>query len=256
MQELCRTYRCRDFFIHDLIQEEPFFTVKTLRILFVRDHQHSSTFRAGSWDGALPGSEITLWVISTSVKIAAFAGLSFDNFPLVLGAEYTDLLQPGLRVPAVREIIAADELPVSTPADYQVPSVERARSAYLFQLFHLWNILLCQLDLSCEGTVKFSDYLHPRQITCRDLIQVFLHRGSKPDIQNLWKILDQQVVDQEPGFGGNQAFAFTADITPLLQGSQDGRISGRSANAVLFQSPHQGSLREARRRLGKMLFWK
>jgi hypothetical protein len=88
------------------VEGEHLFTLQALCLVFFRDDQHSLARWTGGWKRALPTREIAFGIIGAAVENTAFSRSSLDHLAAIVGASHTDLLQPGLRMPAGWEIAA------------------------------------------------------------------------------------------------------------------------------------------------------
>ena len=121
----------------------------------------------------------------------------------------------------------------------------------LFQVSHL---LLRPFQLLLEAGIEYLQSLHPALLPLFYGIQLFLHPGGVPHIEEVGEVLHQQVGDQAAELGGDKALLFFFDISPLLNGGKYGSVSAGASNPLFLQLFHHGGFGIARRRLGEMLF--
>ena len=113
-------------FRDDLFQQEGFGTLDALRFAFVGNDQHPAAFGAGLGQRFLPGREIAIRIIDTTEEGAPLARLALHQFAAIGRAGHADLQEPGLRIAAIRETAAGDELPKAPVTDDQFLAAGRA----------------------------------------------------------------------------------------------------------------------------------
>ena len=101
--------------------------------------------------------------------------------------------------------------------------------------------------------VERVQYAAPLALADRDLVQVPLHAGGERIVEQVGKILDQPVGHEFADLLRVEAALPERDVAPLLDGGDDRRISGGSADAALFQFADETGFAVAGRRFGEML---
>ncbi len=87
----------------------------------------------------------------------------------------------------------------------------------------------------------------------RDLVEIAFHLRREGEIENLRKMLDEQVVHGGADFGRHETPFLLRDVAPRLNRLHDRRVRRGPADAVLFKRLDQRSFGVSRRRFGKML---
>src|SRR5512138_3489136 len=138
-------------FRNDLFQRERFLAVRTLGFTLACDDQQPTALWTGLLQRALPGSEVTGWIILTAVEGAPFTRLARDQFAAILRAVHADLFQPGFGVTAGGEIRARDKLPKTPVADDQLAPIFRALASDRLRLaLHHRHLRLRLFQVFCE----------------------------------------------------------------------------------------------------------
>ena len=139
-------------------------------------------------------------------------------------------------------------------------------------------------DLFVKGSVKLTDHLVPYLFAFGDIVEIFLHIGSKIIVEDIGKMVHQEIVDQHTDIGWKKFGFFVAGIfrfyrfgyLVIFQGDQgivagnaravffhhvfsfldrgDGRgVGGGASDAQFFQFFNQGCLGVTERLLGEFL---
>ena len=83
-----------------------------------------------------------------------------------------------------------------------------------------------------------------------DLVEVVLHRGREPVVDQIGEVVLEQADDGEGGEGGDERCPLFPDITTVLDRADDAGVGRGPADPELFQATHERGLGVARRRLG------
>jgi hypothetical protein len=108
---------CRNFLDRNLVKRELLFTIGAFSVIFVVDNEQVPAIGTGFFQWFFPGGKFTFRVVRATVKSSPLPSFSFYNLTPIQGAGDTNFLQKWFRVAAFREITAADELAIASPAD-------------------------------------------------------------------------------------------------------------------------------------------
>ncbi len=75
------------------------------------------------------------------------------------------------------------------------------------------------------------------------------------EVENVFKILDQQIGDDQADLRGSELASDFLRVLPLLNSAEDGGVGRRPTDAALFKLFDQRSFVKARRRFCEMLLW-
>ena len=115
-------------------------------------------------------------------------------------------------------------------------------------IFHL------VVDAGLETGPEFFHQRHPVLLAARNLVQrVFQLRGELV-IHVLLEVLGQEARHYSADIGRVEALVLQFHVLAVDEGSDDGCVGRRAADAVLFQRLDQRGLAVSRWRLGEMLF--
>ncbi len=116
------------------------------------------------------------------------------------------------------------------------------------------HALFDQLDLRDERSPELPERRPPIFLATRHCIQLVFHVGREAVLHIAVEVIGEKAIDDLADVGRDEAAVVHFRVFPVLQCGNDRRVSGRAADAVLFQCLHQRGFRKTRRRLSEMLF--
>src|SRR4030088_1899523 len=143
---------------------------------------------------------------------------------------------------------------VLAPLDDQRRSAELA--LFVGRLLHtldVFHVLLGVSKILSELLVKLGERVVARLLAFFNLVELFCQARGVLEVENVFKILDQQIGDDQADLRGSELASDFLRVLPLLDCAENGGVGGGPPNAALFEFFHQRSFVKARRRLGEML---
>ena len=128
---------------------------------------------------------------------------------------------------------------------------ERARHGHLLARhvrFHFAHL----------GHERLPEVLHhhyPVLLAAANAVELVFKVAGESVVHVLREKLHQEVADNLARVRRREPTAFQFGVLAVHQRVDDGRVGGRTANAIFFQRLHERSFGVARRWLREMLFW-
>ena len=101
--------------------------------------------------------------------------------------------------------------------------------------------------------VELSERVSPLLFAFLDFVEFFFQPRRVLHIEDVAKILDQQIGNHQSDLSWHEFPAEFLHILPLLNRAEDGRVRRRTSDTAFFQFFHQRGFVVARRRLGEVL---
>ena len=105
-----------------------------------------------------------------------------------------------------------------------------------------------------ELVVEGADHFGPLDFPLTDFVQLIFHHGGEADLEQFGQTFHQIIVDPETQIRGDQFAFFLLNVLADLNGVDDGRVGGRTADAVDFQFLDERGFGEAGSRFRELLF--
>ena len=109
------------------------------------------------------------------------------------------------------------------------------------------------LQLFLKRIVKLVEHLRHLFLGGSDVVELVFHLGRELEVEDLGKLLDQEVGHGHPQMGRVEAPLFLLDVAAILDCLDDRRVGAGAADRLFFQGLDQRGLAVARRRLREML---
>ena len=183
--------------------------------------------------GELAG-ELALRIVGAGDEGAVFAAAQAEA---AVGAALRRALRAGARVGAVfarREQVVAEEF------------IEGLGDLGGLLCHHLVGL---GLEIAPEG----FEHRLPAGAAARDVVEFLLHAGGEFIGDVAGEEAFEERREQAPGFLGEEAVLFDADVGAVLEHLQGGGVGRGAADAEFFEAFHQRRFGEARRGLGEVL---
>ncbi|MCY1361163.1 hypothetical protein D9M69_478210 [compost metagenome] len=110
-----------------------------------------------------------------------------------------------------------------------------------------------QFQLLLEVAVELVEQMLPVTLALGNVVQVLFHAGGEAVVHQVGEAFIQAFGNDVAHLLGVETTVVHRDVTTLLNGGDDRRVSGWTADAALFQLLDQAGLGVARRRLGEVL---
>ena len=109
------------------------------------------------------------------------------------------------------------------------------------------------VDAFLQRAVEGAQQRHPWALASRDLVELLLHACRELEIHVIAEVVDEQVRHDLADELRTQPALLDADVAPVLDRRDRGRVGGRPTDPVLLERLDQRRFREARWRLGEVL---
>ncbi len=109
------------------------------------------------------------------------------------------------------------------------------------------------LQLLLKGIVELVEHLRHLFLAGGDVVELVFHLGRELEVENLGKLIDQEVGHRHSQVGRVEAPLFLLDVAAILDRLDDGGVGAWAADGLFFKGLDERGLAVAGRGLGEML---
>ena len=125
-----------------------------------------------------------------------------------------------------------------------------------FLTLEILHVLRSALQVLLELLVKLIERFDPGHLAVFDLIKLLFHARRVLDVEDVFKMFDEQFRYDRSKFGRLEFALVFGDVLSILDRGQNRRVCRWTSDAFLLERFHERGFGVSRRRLGEVLAWR
>ena len=227
---------------------------ETAPILEMMPQHKRAAFLARLLKRRIPGHIVALRIVLAAIEQPPALRAPLHDTAAAFRAFGSGILQQRLRIPALRESRAGQELPIAPLLhDHHAAAELALHIRYLDRQLDMADCLIRLRERLLEWPIEIPQQLVLFDLAISDFIELILKAGREFHIDDILEILLQHIDDDKAQLGRLEMLIRPDHIAAGQDGLDDRRVGARTADFLFLQRLDERSLIVARRRFRKVL---